>query len=102
MEYKSKFFRRINKFEYLNQIYLNKILKLKKLSKINVISRGDDYQILFTAPKSKRGIIKKISGRIGVKITKIGSIQNNSLKSIIIDQNNIEITPKNKGYLHIF
>ena len=81
---------------------LNKILKLKKLSKINVISRGDDYQILFTAPKSKRGIIKKISGRIGVKITKIGSIQNNSLKSIIIDQNNIEITPKNKGYLHKF
>jgi len=81
---------------------LNKILKLKKFSKINVISRGDDYQILFTAPKSKRGIIKKISGRIGVKITKIGSIQNNSLKSIIIDQNNIEITPKNKGYLHKF
>ena len=81
---------------------LRKILKTKKLSKINFISQGDDYQVLLTAPKSKSGIIKRISNKLGVKITKIGKIQNKSLKSSIIDQNNAVITVKNKGYLHKF
>ena len=81
---------------------LKKVLKLKKLSKVNFISRGDDYQILFTASKSKRGMIKKISGKLGIGITKIGTIQNKSLKSSIIDHNNVAITLKNKGYFHKF
>ena len=81
---------------------LKKVLKLKKLSKINFISRGDDYQILFTASKSKSGIIKRFSRKLGVKITKIGTIQNKSLKKSIIDQNKAEVTLKSKGYLHKF
>ena len=81
---------------------LKNILKLKKLSKINFISRGDDYQILFTAPRTKSGIIKKISSKLGIKITKIGMIQNNLFKSLIVDENNAEITVKNKGYFHKF
>jgi thiamine-monophosphate kinase len=81
---------------------LKKVLKSKKLSKINFISNGDDYQVLFTAPKSKSEIIKRISSSIGVKITKIGLIQNKSLKSAIIDQNNTVIELKNKGYFHKF
>jgi thiamine-monophosphate kinase len=81
---------------------LKKVLKSKKLSKINIISRGDDYQILFTASQAKSTIIKKISSKIGVKITKIGIIQNKSLKSSIIDQYNKVLTVKNKGYLHKF
>ena len=81
---------------------LKKVLKIKKLSKINFISNGDDYQVLLTAPQSKRGIIKRISSKLGVKITKIGIIQNNSLKSSIIGPNNAVITVKNKGYLHKF
>jgi thiamine-monophosphate kinase len=81
---------------------LKKILKHKKLSKINFVSKGDDYQILFTASKNKRGIIKRISAKLGVKITKIGIIQNKSTKSLIIDHNNQIIKLKNKGYLHKF
>jgi thiamine-monophosphate kinase len=81
---------------------LKKILKLKKLSKINFISRGDDYQVLFTASRTKRGIIKKISTKLGVKITRIGAIQNKTLKSVVVDQNNSVISIKNKGYLHKF
>ena len=81
---------------------LELILKKKKLSKINFISRGDDYQILFTASKIKSSLIKKISSKLGVKITKIGTIQNKSLKSSIIDHKNVVITVKNKGYLHKF
>ena len=81
---------------------LKKVLQLKKLSKINFISKGDDYQILFTASQEKSGIIKKISSKLSVKITKIGIIQNKSLKSSIIEHNNVKITLKNKGYHHKF
>ena len=43
---------------------------MKKLSKINFISNGDDYQILFTASKNKSRIIKKFSN-YRIKITKL-------------------------------
>ncbi|MDC0653668.1 thiamine-phosphate kinase, partial [Candidatus Pelagibacter sp.] len=39
---------------------LKKIIELKKLSKINCISNGDDYQVLFTASKNNMRIIKKL------------------------------------------
>jgi thiamine-monophosphate kinase len=81
---------------------LNKILNLKNLSKVNYISKGDDYQVLFTASKTKRGIIKRISSDNGIKLTKIGSIQRDSNKSLIVDHKNKEISLKNKGYFHRF
>ena len=81
---------------------LKKILDLKKLSKINYISNGDDYQVLFTAPKNKLRIIKKIASKCRVKLTKIGSIQSNIKRSSIIDDKNRQITLKNKGYFHKF
>ena len=81
---------------------LKKILALKKLSKINYISNGDDYQILFTASKKKRRIISKISSHYRIKLTKIGSIQSHAEKSFIINDKNRQITLKNKGYLHKF
>ena len=40
---------------------LKKILNLNKLSKINFISMGDDYQVLFTAAGSKSRIIDRTS-----------------------------------------
>ena len=81
---------------------LKKVLNLKKLSKINYISNGDDYQILFTATKSMRKIIGKISSNYGVKLTKIGSIQSSKKKSYIFNNKNMKIFLKNKGYFHIF
>ena len=81
---------------------LKKIIDLNKLSKINYISNGDDYQILFTASKEKRRIIKKVSSNCGVKITKIGSIQSFMKKSSIVDDKNVHISLKNKGYFHKF
>ena len=81
---------------------LKKILKLKNLSKINYISNGDDYQVLFTASKAKRGIIGRISSNIRIKLTKIGSIQSVGKKSSIVDSKNRQISLKNKGYFHKF
>ena len=81
---------------------LKKILNLNKLSKINFISMGDDYQVLFTASNNKSEFIKKLSTNLGIKLTKIGIIQNNNKKSSIVDDNNLLIKPKNRGYFHQF
>ena len=81
---------------------LKKVLNLKKLSKINYISNGDDYQVLFTASKNKRWIIRDIASNYRIKLTKIGSIHKIDKKSTIVDDKNIQISLKNKGYFHQF
>ena len=81
---------------------LKKVLDFNKLPKINYVSNGDDYQILFTASKSKMRIIEKIATNNSVKLTKIGSIQSYVKKSSIVDDKNLQISLKNKGYFHKF
>ena len=91
---------------YLNEVPISKnlrqIINLKKLSKINYISKGDDYQVLFTAPKNMSEAIRKISIKNRIKLTKIGIIHSVGKKSSIVDRNNREISIKNKGYFHQF
>ena len=81
---------------------LKKLVDLKLLKKIDCISKGDDYQILFTAKPSKSNIIKKVGKTLGVKISKIGKICSPSYPSEIIDEKKAKIIPKNKGYYHSF
>ena len=81
---------------------LKKLIFLKKLNKTSFISKGDDYQVLFTASPSKSRIIKQISNSLGVKISKIGEICSHSQKSQIIDEKGKEIALKQKGYFHQF
>ena len=68
----------INAQKLSSEIYYDKIpisnklkifLSKNSLKKSKFIFNGDDYQILFTADKSKRGKIDKIS-----KITKISKL----------------------------
>ena len=81
---------------------LKEVLGLKKLPKIDHVSNGDDYQVLFTASKNKARIIRKIASNYRVKLTKIGLIQSDVKKSSIIDGKNVQIRLKNKGYFHKF
>ena len=81
---------------------LSQLIEIKKFKKINITSRGDDYQILFTASPIKSRIIKKISKNTGVKITKIGKIISGKNRSKIISIKNKQIEAKNKGYIHQF
>jgi len=83
-------------------INLKKLLTQKKLDKISFISKGDDYQILFTANSSKSRIINKTAKSLGIKISKIGKICSNLQKSQIIDQKGKKIAVKIKGYSHSF
>ncbi len=81
---------------------LLKIIKMKSMKKIQLVSNGDDYQILFTATKAKSRIIAQTSKNLGIKISKIGKICSNKKRSVIIDKKGKEIVPKNKGYVHQF
>ena len=78
------------------------VIKLKNLSKKNLISKGDDYQILFTANVKHRTFIKNISFLKKLKITRIGKILNSRHKSSIVDRNGHQIKINYKGYLHAF
>ena len=81
---------------------LKKLIKLKKFNRKNFFSKGDDYQILFTANSSKSRIISKFSKTLNIKISKIGKICSISQKSQIIDQKGKKIRLKDKGYYHQF
>jgi len=81
---------------------LNKLIILNNLSKKKFISRGDDYEILFTARSSKSRIISKIAKSLGIKISRIGKICSKVHKSQIIDEKGKKITIKDKGYYHYF
>ena len=81
---------------------LKKMIFLKRLKKIDFISKGDDYQILFTASKKKSRIINKTFKSLGIKISKIGSICVGSQKPQIIDEKGNKIALKNKGHFHQF
>ena len=81
---------------------LNKLILKKRLKKLNVVTNGDDYQILFTANSNKNRIIKQISKNLGVKITKIGKIISGKRKSRIIGAKGKQIKDISRAYVHRF
>jgi len=70
---------------------LSKLISLKKVKLENVVSQGDDYQILFSANKSKSRIINQISKSSKIKITKIGKIISKQKGPLIIDKKVIKL-----------
>ena len=81
---------------------LSNFIKKQRLNKINLISNGDDYQVLFTADIKKARIIQKASKSTGIKITKIGKIISGKDRSLIFDEKGKQIQAKSKGYIHQF
>ncbi len=81
---------------------LSNLIKKRRLKKINLISNGDDYQVLFTADIKKARIIQKASKTTGIKITKIGKIVSGKDRSLIFNKKGKQIRAKSKGYIHRF
>ena len=92
----------INEYKIPISKILTMVIKNHKLKKSQLISHGDDYQILFTASPSKARIIENKSKLLQVKITKIGKIISGSKNSSIIDQKGKQILINSKGYTHQF
>ena len=83
-------------------VEFNKFVKSKKLSKNKCIHHGDDYQILFTAPKKFRRLIKFKAKKMNQKVTIIGEITGKSRKNLLIEGGKILNLTNFKGYSHIF
>ena len=101
----------INKSNLFYKIDLNKIpisLNLKKYlnkskkKKINFVSKGDDYQIIFTSPKSKRNYIKKIFRKMNQKVTLIGNLTKVAKTNEIINGEKRIKHTNYEGYSHNF
>ena len=99
---KQKLFYKIHLTDVPISKKLKDVILKKRLKKIDFISKGDDYQILFTASKKKARIIKRTFKSLGIKISKIGKICSSNQKSQIIDEKGNKIAIKNKGYFHNF
>ena len=91
---------------FMNKIpissHLNSYLIKSGRKKMNFISNGDDYQILFTANKKKENLIKKISKTTSTKISKIGIIKNKSIFKTAKSTIGHVLLPKKLGYIHKF
>ena len=77
------------------------IIKTNK-KKINFISKGDDYQILFTSSKSNRRYIKSFFKRMNQKVTLIGNLTNEISRNQIIYDKKLLKHRYNVGYTHNF
>jgi len=82
--------------------FLNSYIIRTKKNKLHFISNGDDYQILFTASKKMRHLIKKISKSTSTKVEIVGIVKN---KSVFRNGKSTEEKfkfPKKLGYMHNF
>ena len=77
-------------------------LKKSNKKKINFISKGDDYQIIFTSSKLKRNYIKKLFKKMNQKVSLIGNLTKVAEKNEIINHNKRLKHAYNEGYSHKF
>ena len=102
----------INNQKISSEIYYDKIpisnklkifLSKNSLKKSKFIFNGDDYQILFTANKSKRDKIDKISRITKTKISRIGKIlSKKKFKFRLLNADKVLNFTKIPGYEHLF
>ena len=101
----------INKQKLSFEIHVNKIpisknlefyLKKYKKLKTQYLFNGDDYQILFTASKKKRLLIKSVGKKMNQKFTIIGKIVSGYKKNLLKLDNKPLNLSKFKGYSHKF
>jgi thiamine-monophosphate kinase len=81
---------------------MSNYLKKFKKKKINFISKGDDYQIIFTSPKSKRDYIQKFCKKMNQKVTLIGNLTKDAKNNEIVDGDRRLKHANNEGYHHNF
>jgi thiamine-monophosphate kinase len=90
----------------IDQVPGSKILKSKsiELQRLCKLTGGDDYELCFTAPKDRSSQLEALSSRLGLTLTKIGSITKQSERLIrLIDGNGQELSSSlSEQYLKSF
>jgi thiamine-monophosphate kinase len=74
-------------------------LKDAMMTEIGLLSGGDDYELLFTAPVSAVGAVTAAGAAANTKITDIGEITEEPTVQVL-DQNNKTVEITSWGYRH--
>tara|TARA_B110000238_G_C16098093_1_gene427012 strand:- start:225 stop:1172 length:948 start_codon:yes stop_codon:yes gene_type:complete len=82
----------------LNDLPINPWIKNNKLFDM-VLTGGDDYQLLFTAPKKNRNKVCLINKESSIQLTRVGEINDKRSLRIINDDGKLYKTNKN-GFDH--
>jgi len=64
-----------------------------------VLSGGDDYQLLLTAPRKNHGKLTQLAVKNDIKLTCIGSITK-KINLVVMDKDGVELDYRGKGYQH--
>jgi thiamine-monophosphate kinase len=70
---------------------------------LSLLSGGDDYEIVFTAPQAARADLNSLSGEVGVPITRIGhmAVRETGTRPVaVIDGSGDQLEAGNDGYRH--
>jgi thiamine-monophosphate kinase len=82
----------------LSQAAQKLIKKDQKLWEL-VLGGGDDYELLFTVPASKKAALKKLSAALKLPLTEIGTITKGK-EVKVLDENGKMLKLKRKGFQH--
>ena len=64
------------------------------------LAGGDDYELVFTAGKSMRNALAAISDRIGVQLTRIGTVFAGDSQVTVVDANGRDVPMAGRGFDH--
>jgi thiamine-monophosphate kinase len=64
-----------------------------------VLAGGDDYELIFASPPDKRGAIEALSGELGLRLARVGSIQAGSPDLEIRDREGRRVAAR-RGFDH--
>lgn len=65
-----------------------------------LLSGGDDYELLFTAPATCRDELGALSERLGLALTRIGSMHAGEPRATVLDGSGNPIAHRGRGYDH--
>ena len=71
-------------------------LKLIQLA----LAGGEDYELLFTVPPEKEGVLPRISKTTGLPLTRVGVITEEKMKLVVRDSEGRLYTPSRGGFNH--
>ncbi len=74
-------------------------LKDADLERDCVLSGGDDYELVFTAPAARRDAIDALGRELELRLTRIGAIERGAARLVIRDSKG-EVVPHRGGYDH--
>ncbi len=64
------------------------------------ITGGDDYELVFTAPKAARPEIEAVAARTGVRGTRIGRVLAGAADVTVLDRDGLPMRFERRGYVH--